>query len=73
MIAENPKITELKPYRTFNIIKIETYSEWSKYVSYEAYRNKCGYITAYISDCESLKEVKEKILLYENEEQRNGL
>lgn len=63
MIAENPKVTELKPYRGFQIVKTETFSDWGKYVSYSAYRTKQGFVTDYIDDCSSLKELKKEIIL----------
>lgn len=61
MIAENPRITELKPYKGFKIIKIETFSNWGRYVSYDAYKEVSGYEEDYIGDCGSLAELKEEI------------
>lgn len=64
MIAENPKITELKPYKGFNILKIVTYKEWGRIVSYEAYREKAGYVTDYIDEYCTLKDCKQAVDIY---------
>lgn len=64
MIAENPRITELKPYKGFAIIKTETFSNWGRYVSYSAYKEVKGCVENYIDDCSSLAKLKEKIRLW---------
>lgn len=59
----NPRITELKPYKGFNIVKEETFSNWCRYVYYYAYKEVKGGVKDYINDCSSLAELKEKIRL----------
>lgn len=59
----NPRITELKPYKGFNIIKEETSSNWSRYVNYFAYKEVKGGVKEYIDDCNSLAKLREKIRL----------
>ena len=68
MLAENPKITELKPYKGFQIFKYQTFSEWSSYIHYVALRSRFGYVEDYIEES-TLKDCKRKIdsLLQEEE------
>lgn len=73
MICKNPKTTELKPYKGFHILKVITYKEWGRIVTYEAYRDKIGYITDYISEYCTLKECKQAVDFYLLEEANNGM
>lgn len=57
----NPRITELKPYKGFNIIKEETFSNWGGYVTYYAYKEVKVGVKDYIGYCSSLAELKEEI------------
>jgi hypothetical protein len=59
----NPKITELKPYKGFNIIKEQTFSNWGSHVAYFAYKEVEGGVKEYIDDCNDLAKLKEKIRL----------
>ena len=66
MLSENPKITELKPYKGFQIFKYQTFSN---YIFYEAFRSICGEVEDYIEECSTLSDCKRKIdfLLQEEE------
>lgn len=61
MIAENPKITELKPYKGFRIFKYVTYSNCYGYIHYEAFKDRFGEVEEYIDECYTLKDCKQKI------------
>lgn len=61
MLAENPKVTELKPYKGFRIFKYQLFSEWSSRVWYEAFFSRYGEVEEYVDDCYTLKECKQKI------------
>lgn len=63
MIAENPKIVTLSPYKGFRITKVTTYSEWRPYVSYEAVKGDSWKTREWI-ECDSLKELKKEINEY---------
>lgn len=58
---ENPKITKLKPYKGFTIIRVETNHEWGISKTYEAWREICGEVYDYICDCSTLEKCKQEI------------
>lgn len=66
MLSENPKVTELKPYKGFRIHKYQTFSNCSSFIHYEAIKEVKGNVEEYIEEAYSLKELKQKIDLLVN-------